>query len=269
MLILPIVNKNRIMNVQVKLKSAEKIREKVCFDDAKESDIIVNREKFSDSSFKDSKDISASIDFVRSKSLLHPRDFLITTKEEASSTFYDVYKIAQPPRKVNENLDKLYSCVLTDMRKEIPGTNRGRYLSFEKLGVGDHLTDEKIAKLQHIVKENDKSMWPELFKREKIADLQDTLDFINNFDCTIISDTTIPEDSLQDVLRALEVINTKDSRSLRNYYNMALSNRDIYTKISYINNLIYQKPLSLIKSANQKQKQLIKIKEESEFSKVA
>ena len=46
MLILPIVNKNRVMNVHIKIKSAEKIRQKVSFNDAKESEIIVNREKF-------------------------------------------------------------------------------------------------------------------------------------------------------------------------------------------------------------------------------
>ena len=32
--------------------------------------------------------------------------------------------------------------------KEIPGVKRGRYGSFQKLGVGEHLTDEKIARLQ-------------------------------------------------------------------------------------------------------------------------
>ena len=47
MLILPIVNKRRVMNVQIKLKDASKVRKGVCYDDAGESDIIVNREKFS------------------------------------------------------------------------------------------------------------------------------------------------------------------------------------------------------------------------------
>ena len=59
MLILPIVNKKRVVNVEIKLKNASKIRKGVCFDDAKESEIIVNREKFSDSSFKDSKEENA------------------------------------------------------------------------------------------------------------------------------------------------------------------------------------------------------------------
>ena len=78
MLILPIVNKKRVMNVEIRLKDAFKIRKNVCYDDAKESDIIVNREKFSESSYNNSRDINAPINFIRSKSILYPRRFLVT-----------------------------------------------------------------------------------------------------------------------------------------------------------------------------------------------
>ena len=269
MLILPIVNKNRIMNVHIKIKAAEKIRTKIAFSDAKESEIIVNREKFSESIFSNSKEILAPVEFVRSKSLLYPRKYLVTTKTEASSELYDVYEVPCVPKKVNDSLDKLYSCALTDMRKEIPGCKKGRYISLKNLGVDEHLTEEKIAKLQKIVKENDAKDWPSLFQKEDIADLKDTLDFIDNFECTVISDTTIPENSLQDVLKSLEVINTRDSRNLRNYYDKALANKEVYSKISYINRIIYNEPLALIKSNKQRQKQLIKTKDESEFKNVA
>lgn len=266
MLILPIVNKNRVMNVSIRLKDAVKVRQGVCYDDASQSEIIVNREKFSESSFKDSKDVSAAVDFIRSKSLLHPRSFLVTTKEENNSSRYDVYEVAQPPKKVNDNLDKLYSKAITDLRKEIPGVKaRGRYVSFEELGIDKHLTNEKIAKLQHIVKtERDESLWPRLFEEAGIADLSDTLDFINNFECTIISESTIPETSLQDTLNAMEVLNTREYRQLNKYYNRAKSNTDIYTKISYINKIIYDQPLTLINSSRPKQK--IKTKDENEYN---
>ena len=270
MLILPIVNRNRVMNVHITLKDAEKIRKGVSFDDAVESDIIVNRARFSDSSLSGSKDVSAPVDFIRGKSLLYPRNYLITTKEEADSTLYDVYEVSPPPKKVSDGLDNLYSSVITDMRKEIPNSKRGRYVSFEKLGVHKELTDEKIEKLQQIVREtkNEKE-WPFLFREAGISDLKDAVDFINIFDCTVVSDTSIPEDSLQTVLKGLEAINTKDARSLRNYYNMALSNKEIYAKLSYINKIIYNEPLSLIRSRKQKEKQLVKTKDESELSKSA
>lgn len=271
MLILPIVNKKRVMNVEIKLRNAEKIKQGVCYDDANESEIIVNREKFSDSTFKNSKEENAPTDFIRSKSILHPRDFLVTTKSENDSNLYDIYRVAQPPKKVNESLDKLYGKAITDLRKEIPhAKRRGRYISFEKLGIGATLNDEKIARLQRIVKEErDTTRWPSRFKEAGIADLSDTVDFINNFECTLISDDVIPESSLQDTLKALEVINTKDYRNLKNYYKMAKDNKEIYTKLSYISKIIYDRPLTIIKSNNQIQKLLVKKKDEYDYTKAA
>ena len=266
MLILAIVNKNRVMNVEIKLKNASKIRSRVYSEDVQQSDIIVNREKFSNSSFKESRDEAAPTDFIRSRSILHPRNFLVTTKQENDSNLFDVYEVTQPPKKVNHSLDKLYGKAITDLRCEIPGIKgRGRYVSFEKLGLDKHLSEDKIASLQRIVKdERDSSRWPQLFKEAGIADLGDTVDFINTFECTVLSDTSIAEDSLQDTIKQLEVINTRDYRNLKNYYKMAKKNTDIYTKISYINNIIYDKPLTLIQTPSQKQRQFIKKKDEVE-----
>lgn len=263
MLILPIVNKNRILNVQITLKNAEKIRKRVSFPDAEESEIIVNGKKLSESIYKNSKEDKAALNFIRFNTLHYPRNYLITTKQERDSQFYDVYEVAPPPKKVSEELDNLYGRVLTDMRKEVPGTNKGRYLSFEKVGLDKNLTDDKIMKLQQIVREErDTTKWPTLFEMAGVADLTATIHFIQNFDCTVVADTTIPENSLNDTLKALEVIRTRDSKNLRNYYTMAQKNRDIYAKLSYISKLVYNRPLNLIKSNKQKQKQLIKYKEQ-------
>ena len=258
MLILPIVNKNRVMNVEIRLRNARKIKTNVFSEEAKESDIIVNREKFSNSIFKNSREENAPTDFIRAKSILYPRNFLVTTKTKIDSRSYDIYEVEQPPRKVNQCLDKLYGKAITDLRKEIPGIkNRGRYVSFEKLGMNDYLTDEKIEKLQEIVKEErDQSKWPEMFEREGIADVSNTLDFIRNFECTVVSDTTIPEENLQDTIKSLSIIGTRDYKNLNNYYKMAQKNADIYTKISKINKIMYHEPLTLIQS--ERQKQLVK-----------
>lgn len=266
MLVFPIVNKRKIVNVKIALRNAEKIRTGVMYDDAIESDIIVNRTKFSESSLSDSNDINAPVDFIRSKSMLYPRKFLVTTKEKANSELYDVYEVAPPPKKVNDNLDKLYSKAITDLRKEVPDSKvNGRYISFDDLGIGDDLTEEKIARLQKIVKEEpDESRWPRLFEEAGITDLQDTVDFMNNFECFVLSDSEIPETSLQDSLKALSVINTRDFRNLKKYYSMAKSNTEIYTKISYINKIIYDKPLTLRQVRKESQKQLIKKMDEVE-----
>lgn len=269
MLILPIVNKNRILNVQITLKGAQKIRSGVSYSDAGSSDIIVNGKKLSESIYTDTCDDTSALNFVRSNSLLYPRNYIITTKKDTNSSLYDVYEVAPPPKKVNDGLDNLYGRVLTDMRKESPGTNKGKYLSFEKIGLGENLTDEKIATLQRIVRDvPDSSKWPELFERAGISDLTETIHFIKNFDCTVVTNTTIPESSLEDTLKALEIIHTRDYKNLKNYYDMAIRNRDIYSKLSYINKIVYNEPLNLIKSNSQKQK-LKELKNEVEYSNAA
>ena len=62
----------------------------------------------------------------------------------------------------------------------------------------------------------------------------------------------------------MSVINTREYRHLNKYYERAKSNTDIYTRISYINKIIYDEPLTLINSRGQNAKQLIKKKDEVE-----
>ena len=50
---------------------------------------------------------------------------------------------------------------------------------------------------------------------------------------------------------------------------MALANRDIYAKLSYLNKILYGRPLSLIQSESQKQKQLVKTNNEVDYRNVA
>jgi hypothetical protein len=46
---------------------------------------------------------------------------------------------------------------------------------------------------------------------------------------------------------------------------MAQSNADIYTKISYISKILYDRPLTLSRSQSSKQKQYVKRKEDGEY----
>lgn len=272
MLVLPIVTGGRVLNVQIRLKNVKKIRQGVSYDDAKESDIIVNREKFSESSYANIKDDNATIDFIRSKSMLYPRDFLVTTKEQRDSTLYDVYRVSQPPKAVNRKLDKLYSKAINDLRKEIPNRKvinqaskfkpKGRCISFEDLGIDKQLSEENLAKLQRIVREENPSRWPQLFEREGIADIPQTLSFINNFECIIISDYNIPEKDFQEVIKLFSIINSREYRNLKKYYHAAKSNTEIYNRIDYANRIIYDRPLNLFKNED-KAKQLVKVREEN------
>lgn len=274
MLVLPIVNKGRVMNAELKIIGASKIRKDVRYEDAGPSDIIVNRKKFSESSFKNSKDKSAPLDFVLYSSLNRKRRFfLVTTEKRSDSNTYDVYEVPQPPEVANKNtsgFSTLFSKKIIDMQKEIPGSpKRGRYVSFEDLGIKEELSDEKIAKLQRIVKEYPKSEWPKLFEEAGIMGITNAIEFIKCFECIIISDTTIPEESLRDTLKAMSPLNTRDSRNLKKYYRIAEGNANIYKRLSYANKLVNGEPLTLIQTKSNP-KQLIKKKGEViEFPKAA
>ena len=67
MLILPIVNKNRILNVQVTLRTAEKVRTGVKLTEVPESDVVVNGRPFSKSYFYDGDNSKTMVDFIRIK----------------------------------------------------------------------------------------------------------------------------------------------------------------------------------------------------------
>ena len=216
MLVFPIVNKRKVVNVELKIRGASKIREDVCYSDIGPGDIMSNRIKFSESSFKKSGNDNAPLEFVLYSSLNRKRrSFLVTTEKRTDSNTYDVYEVPQPPEVVNNKntngFEKLFSKKIIDMQKEIPGSSkRGRYVSFEDLGEKGKLSDEQIAKLQRIVKEHPKSECPRLLEEADIMELVNAIEFLKCFECTVISDSTIPEESLQDTLKAMSAINTRD-----------------------------------------------------------
>ena len=253
MLILPIVNRNRILNVEVKLKTATKIKTGVRDLGFLESDVVVNGKRLSDSVYKDVRSDDAALKFIRTNSMKFRRNYLISTRSEVNSTLFDVYEVSNPPKKINDCLDKLYVSVITDMRKEIPGNKRGRYLSLEKIGLDKVLSDDRIELLQSIVQRaNTQEELLAICERAGVMDLISVVEFVKIFDCTVVEDATISEDTLQGMVESLKRVNTRESRNLASYYNMALSNRDIYTKLSMINKILYDKPLSLIQSKRQK-----------------
>lgn len=270
MLVLPIINKDRVVNVEIGYKNCRKLETGVILNDLGESDILVNGKKYLDSIYQKDMDDKSVTEFIRNSSLLNKSDFLVSTREQRDSNLYDVYAIELPRPFVNDALDRLYGSVVTDIRKEIPGVSKGRYLSFEKIGLDQFLSEEKIQKLERIVhQEKDQSRWAELFEAAGISDLPRILDFINMFDCTIVGGATIPEETLKTTVHSLELLHTKDAKSLKKYYEMAQSNKAIYSKLSLVNKLIYDRPYELIRTRAQKQMQFVKVRETGEGKKDA
>ena len=265
MLVLPIINKNNIINVEITLKNANRVRQKVSYDEFGENEIIVNSEKISDSIYKDSKEKTAPIDFIRNKSILYKRPFLLTTRNYLNSKVYDLYEVQYPNDTKEKSLDILYAKAIKDINNNIPDkNNRGRYISFDDIGLSDSINDEVLTKLQRIVtKEKNPSKWKEQLEKENISYLYDILDNLNLYDYSIIKDSEVSEESISESIKALSTINTRDYRNLKKYYNMAKSNTETYIKLSYINRILNGKSLKLIQ-INNNQKRLIKRIEEAE-----
>lgn len=269
MLVLPIINRNRILNVSVSYKEATKIRVDVELENTLPSDIIVSGKSFNSSAFYDSKDKNNIIEFIRNNSILYRRSVLVTTKNRSDSSNYDVYDVGVAPRKINKATDMLYIRAILDLEKELPGVVRGKYLSFEELGFGEVFSDEKISRLRSIVTSNLTSSWEKLFRENALMDMIETLEFLKSFDCTVVSEASIPDETMQQVLASFGKICSRDTKSLNKYYSMAEENRDLYAKMSYVSKLVYGKPLDLIQSKSQKNRQLIKKDENWESKKSA
>ncbi len=270
MLVIPVNKEGRIYSIGFGIKNKEKIGTNVFDESLLESDIVVNSEKFSDSSYRDSVMESAPTDFIRSRSIYYQRDIKITTRSRSNSQNYDVYRVVQPPRKVNDSLDCLYGKAITDIRKEIPDSSvKGRYVSLKKIGIDELFSEERINKMKKVIEEeNDSSRWPEMFEKEGIGDFQDIVDFLDVFEFTMLSNRALPEASLQDALDSLSIINTRDFRSLRNYRDMAKTNMEVLSRLSYVKQVLQSRPLSLVYD-KEKAKILVKKREYDNFKQAA
>lgn len=269
MLILPIVNKNRILNVKVTLRTAEKVRTGVKITEVPESDIVVNGRPFSKSYFYEGDNSKTMVDFIRTNLNSQSRCFFVTTKAVPNTDVCDMYGIELPPNKVDVVFDNLYSKVLLDMQKETPGVLKSKYLSLEKIGFDSIFSDENVSKLRQIVSNvYDRRYWMGMFQDDGLVPMLEILSLMNTFDFTVVSEASINEEAVVEMLASLDKINSKDTKSLRNYYNMALANRDIYGKMSYVNKMVYDRSLNLIQSSSQKKKSKVK-SEERELSQVA
>lgn len=254
MLIMPILNTSkdgisRIYNVEVSLKSAVKVKKDTNLKGFEEADVIVNGTSFKNSIFntKDQEN-NVVVNFIRNKNCRsNKKDFLVTTRHHSNSSLYDLYSIEIPPRKVTTGLDNLYGKVIIDMQKEIPDIERGRYLSLDEVGVGEHLTEERLDKLKYIAETaKDDKDFEYLVLSNNMGDLKSTIDFIRMFDFKVIGESTILENQVTDLISQLEKTKTREYRNLSSYYDMAKKNKLVYKKLSKLNQILYGKPINLI-----------------------
>ncbi len=256
MLVLPIINRGRVLNVSVKLKNAKKARHSVRIDDIKPSDIIIigqNRTNYKDSSYKNNKNYEDITAFIRNNNRLNKNDYLVTTKEEPNSNNYDVYQIDNPPERVSSGWDKLYGQAIVDMKEENPHIIKGRYINLKSLGIADGITEDKLNRLEFIAN-NTNGNYKKTLEKHDLDGLIDILNFLDYFECEVIKTSSIKQEDFEKTINLLTPTYSKDAKSLNNYYDLAISNKEVYSKLSRLYNIVYKEPLNWIQSSKNKVK---------------
>ena len=268
MLILPVINKGKIFNAELKLVHCKKLENNTAnlFDNAQESDVIINGKSLIDSKW-DKKDIMS---FIKGNSVNQPRDFYVNTKnEQFNEKRYDVignrlseketfesYKIANPYKLTSFNFEQLYNVMLLDIMNKVPNKqSNGRYVSLKELGLDEVVNDQSVEQLENITNSvRDTSKWDPLFREYKIEDLVKYIDFFNLFEATVIPNSSIPYEEVEDVVEKLSNIKTRDYKNLNKYYKIAQENTKIYKNLNKASNLLYGKPFRFVQSQKQRAK---------------
>lgn len=247
MLVLPIVNRDRILNVEIKLKDLEKIDNS---DLMLPNNIYTPNGDFNSSNYnKKGLDSYYVTEFLRNSYAISKikKDFYITTKEEGNSTNYNTYEVSFPKLTVNKQLDSLYGEALLDVKNSVPDSIKGHYIDLSKYGITSAITEEKLEKLRNIMKSSENCT--RRIEEEGLTDLVLTLEFLKLFEFKVIPKTSIKLDDFSKVALPINSLNTKDSKSIRNYYTMAVNNKECYSYLSKLYNILYDDSYDLIKSS--------------------
>lgn len=241
MLILPIINKNRILNVCFKLKNTEIIGS----DDVNPSDIVINNLKFSN------YNKVSQYDFIVNNAYRNSSNIKINTLSRSNSKTYDIYKVSGPVKSDSLMINKLYDRCITDIRKMVPDINKGRYLVLSECGF-DKITDGDIASLESIVRTvKDSSRWSTLIEGAGLGYLIDIINGLNMFEGIVIDNSTVLEDDYKKVMKVFNKINSRDKHNIDRYYSISYSNMEIYNRLNTISKLVTGNSLNLIKSKRQ------------------
>ncbi|MBR3161302.1 MAG: hypothetical protein IKF19_01055 [Bacilli bacterium] len=222
------------------------------------SEVIARSVRFSNSSFNngDRNDIENKIvDFVRffsshirhnninDESVDQENSFFVVTAANPETKFCKEYRLDLPPARLNHELDTLYGKLINDLRKEIPGSPaRGRYVSFKDLGLDKYFSITNIAKIKKIIDiSTDKSDCFQLFEKEGVSETVKLAKALADLEYRLFDDNTLPVDSFEKTLKALSVINTRDYRNLKRYYDIAKTNTEVLRRIVCVFELVYNR----------------------------
>lgn len=254
MIVLPIVNRNRIFNVKVEMKNAKKVAKNINDDNVCESDIVVNNRSYLQSNYASRQTTPESVmKFLRDASKIGRGNVLVSTKSSVSDNKYDIYEVVNILDKITDGCDNLMGMLLLDLKNECL-SSKSRYLNLKNLGVFDHITAERIEKIQYASENMGYINISKYIKENDLECLFKTLELFKYLDFTIIPSSVISLDEFNNFMNFLKPAKSKDYYNLKKYYDIALSNKNEYSKLSYLNKLVNNKSLNLIHNSKDKVK---------------
>ena len=253
MIVLPIVNRGRILNVEVTLKDVSKVGSKTADFNINSSDIIIHNKKYNDSFYSQNVATPKSVmSFLRENGKIGKSNILVTTKSDEKGLF-DIYDVKYPSDKVSDGLDNLIGTLLLDLKNE-SSSQKGRYLDLYKLGVFDIITDERLTHLEFLSKNMNQINIAKYVEENDLRCLFKLIQAMDMFNFKVINGSAISLDKFDSFTEFLEPTNSKDYNSLLNYSDLAKNNKNEYSKLSYIYKIINNKPLNLIQTTKEKVK---------------
>ncbi len=165
------------------------------------------------------------INFIRSIPTKNKHYYISTAADEKGN--YDTYLVPLPEEKVSDALDKLYSMLVTDLRKQNPSTPETRDINLEKLGFKQDIEEQYTKSIPN------QNILEKLEYQKRIVDTnQEYLlrypSFLKQFELT--SGPTFEKKNLETTLKFYQTISdTKVVRVLENQLNSAEQN-DIITR---------------------------------------
>lgn len=253
MIVLPIVNRERILNVEVTLKDASKVGSKTADFNIDSSDIVIHNKKYNGSFY--SKGIATPktvMKFLRENGKIGKSNILVTTKADEKGLF-DIYDVNYPGDKVSDGLDNLIGTLLLDLKNE-SNFQKSRYLDLYKLGVFDIITDKRLTDLEFLSKNMNQLNISKYVEEHDLRCLFKLIQAMDMFNFKVINKSVVSLDKFDSFLEFLEPTNSKDYNSLLNYSDLAKNNKNEYSKLSYIYKIINNKPLNLIQTTKEKVK---------------
>ncbi len=255
MLVLPIINKDRILNVEVRLKNIKKLdNQNIDTSKYTESNIYVGLYDFNNSSYNEKNLDSYNITlFIRNSGILKKNKFIVTTKSY-DKNICDFYEISYPNNKISDGFDRLYGEVINDIRNKNINEEKGHYLDFKRMGITDVLNIENINKLEEISL-NHNSNYSRAIKEANLMPLLDILKFIDMLELNVIEGTSLKVSDYNRIANKFIKLNTKDTKSIYSYYNIASNNKEIYSLISRLYYIINNRSMEWINNPKTKIKE--------------